>query len=190
MKILESLQTRRTYYNINKNLPVNEQQVIDLVKEATALVPDSFDMKSARVVVALGEKHDLLWDTIYDVFEGKVPREKIDSFKSGYGTVLYFYDKNVVAGMQEQFAAYADNFPWWSAQAVGMLQISIWSGLRELGVGASLQHYNPVIDEAVRKLFDLPDHWALNAQMPFGGIAQEPDAKAAENIDVRVKIVK
>lgn len=84
---------------------------------------------------------------------------------------------------------YAERFPHWAAQSAGMLQISIWEALRELNVGASLQHYNPVIDDVVRKLFDVPADWTLDAQMPFGGIAAEPDAKPAEDIDLRV-IVK
>ena len=71
-----------------------------------------------------------------------------------------------------------------------MLQISIWSGLKELVAGASLQHYNPVIDEAVRKLFDLPESYVLNAQMPFGGIGSHPDEKPAEDISQRVIFVK
>lgn len=65
-----------------------------------------------------------------------------------------------------------------------------WEGLRELGVGASLQHYNPVINEAVQKLFDLPSNWVLDAQMPFGGIVAEPDAKEKEDISQRVVIKK
>ena len=59
-----------------------------------------------------------------------------------------------------------------------MLQISMWAGLRELGVGANIQHYNPVIDEAGKKLFDLPERYQqFVAQMPFGGIAKEPGPK-------------
>ena len=50
-------------------------------------------MKSSRVVVALGEKQDMLWTTVYDAFGGKVAREKIDSFRAGAGTVLYFTTK-------------------------------------------------------------------------------------------------
>ena len=37
-----------------------------------------------------------------------------------------------------------------------MLQISIWTALRELNIGANLQHYNPVIDETVKKMFGVP----------------------------------
>lgn len=190
MKILESLKERRTHYDINKELPVDEMKVFDLVEKATELVPDAFNMKSSRVIVVTGQKQDQLWDNIYDVFEGKVPREKIDGFKNGYGTILYFYDQSVVKEMQNQFQTYAHKFPDWASQAAGMLQISIWSGLKELGIGASLQHYNPVIDEMVRKMFDLPESYALNAQMPFGGIGSHPDQKPAEDISKRVKIVK
>lgn len=122
MGIQESLAKRRTYYNINKELPVAEADVIALVENTTELVPDAFNMKSARVIVATKEKQDALWDAIYDAFGGKVAREKIDSFKAGYGTLLYFYDEDVVKGLQEQFPLYAPNFPIWAQQANGMLR--------------------------------------------------------------------
>lgn len=190
MKMQESLQNRRTYYAINGNLPVAEKEVENLVSSLTELVPDAFNMKSARAVVAFGDAHHRLWDAIYDAFGGKVPREKIDSFRAGAGTVLYFYDGDTVQSLQGQFPLYANNFPVWAQQANGMLQIAVWSGLRELGIGASLQHYNPVIDGAVRALFDLPESWQLVAQMPFGGIAAEPEAKAREDISKRVSFFR
>lgn len=189
MKIIESLENRRSYYAINADLPVARQEVEALVKKATVLVPDAFNMKSARVVLVFDEAHQKLWDSIYDAYEGKVPREKIDSFKAGVGTILYFYDESVVEGLQEQFATYAANFPIWAQQANGMLQISIWSGLRELEIGASLQHYNPVIDESVKAQFGLDKKWKLIAQMPFGGIADAALPKAEEDENDRVIIV-
>jgi nitroreductase len=190
MSIVNSLKERRSYYNISKNLPVDENKVIKLVEEATEFTPDAFNMKSARVVVVLGEQHDKLWDSIFDVFGGKVPREKIDSFKAGAGTILYFYDNSVVKGLQEKFPAYANNFPVWANQANGMLQSNIWVGLRELGIGASLQHYNPVIDDVVKKLFEVPENYILVAQMPFGGIVEEPTKKDIENISERIVVKK
>ena len=140
MNIYKGLKQRRSYYQLNKELPVSTDEIHALIDEVTELVPDAFNMKSARVVVALGEKQDELWDGIYDVFGGKVAREKIDGFKAAAGTILYFYDEEVVRGLQEKFAAYAENFPVWANQANGMLQINIWSALRELGVGANIQH--------------------------------------------------
>ncbi len=189
MSIKESLEKRRSYYNINKELPVSQEKIIRLVQELTELVPDAFNMKSSRIVVVLGEEQDRLWDAIYDAFGGQVPRNKIDSFKAGAGTVLYFYDEIVVKGLQEQFPLYADNFPVWASQSSGMLQLSIWSGLCELGIGASLQHYNPVIDEIVHELTNVPENYRLLAQMPFGGIVTMPEPKEKENIDERVKLI-
>lgn len=188
MSIIKSLEKRRSYYNINKELPVDTSEVIEQIEKLTELVPDAFNMKSSRIVVALDEKQELLWDSIYDAFGGQVPREKIDSFKAGAGTILYFYDQEVVKGLQGQFPLYADNFPAWAMQSSAMLQISIWSGLRELGIGASLQHYNPVIDQKVRELFLLPESYLLIGQMPFGGIVKEPEAKEKEDISKRVQI--
>lgn len=38
--------------------------------------------------------------------------------------------------LEEQFPLYAPNFPVWASQANGMLQISLWSALREKGIAA------------------------------------------------------
>ncbi len=190
MSIVDSIAKRRTYYQLNKNLPVAEQEVVGLVETITELVPDAFNMKSARAVVVTGGQQDALWDAIYDAFDGKVAREKIDGFRAAYGTILYFFDTDVVKGLQEKFPLYAANFPVWAQQANGMLQFSIWSGLRDLNIGANLQHYNPVIDEKVKAMFGLPASWQLVAQMPFGGIVAEPDAKEKEDIAKRVKVIR
>ena len=190
MNIPESLQKRRSRYALNKNLPVPEDDVIALVKEITELVPDAFNMKSARVICALGAKQDALWDAVFDAFGGKVARAKIDGFRAAAGTILYYYDREVVRGLQEKFPPYAENFPIWAEQANGMLQLSLWTALAELGIGANVQHYNPVIDEALARLFDVPASWKLVAQMPFGGIVSEPEAKEREDIALRVRIAR
>ena len=92
MAIEQALEKRRSYYQLNKGLPVSEDEVKALIARVTELVPDAFNMHSARVVVALGKKQDELWDAIYDAFDGKVKWEKIDGFKAAAGTILYFYD--------------------------------------------------------------------------------------------------
>lgn len=190
MEFIKSLEKRRTIYNLGKNLPVDEKTVLDTISKVVELTPDAFNMRSTRVVVALGEKQNLLWDTIYEAFEGKVAREKIDSFKNAAGTVLYFYENNVVKGLQEKFALYADNFPNWATQASAMAQINVWTALSSLGIGASLQHYNPVIDKKVKELFNLPETYVLIAQMPFGEILAPASEKDVEDISKRVHIEK
>ncbi|MEE8715483.1 MAG: nitroreductase family protein [Coriobacteriales bacterium] len=192
MGIKDSLAARRTVYALNRDLPqgVDGDRVVALVRDVTGLVPDAFNMHSQRAVVVLGEAQDRLWDAVFDAFGGKVAREKVDGFKAAAGTVLYFIDDDVVSSMQGQFPRYAENFPVWAQQSNGMLQISVWSALRELGLGANLQHYNPVIDDAVREVTGVPASWHLVAQMPFGGIAAQPDPKPVEDVDLRVKVVR
>ncbi|MBQ9043442.1 MAG: nitroreductase family protein [Eggerthellaceae bacterium] len=180
MGIIESLEQRRSVYVLGKNLPVSMEEAVAAIERAVELVPDAFNMRSQRVVVATGGKQTALWDAVYDAFDGKVAREKIDGFAAAAGTILYFYDRSVIEGLQEQYPRYAANFPIWAQQSNGMLQLSAWTALRDLGIGANLQHYNPVIDDAVRELFDLPDTFVLVAQMSFGSIEAEPAPKDPE----------
>ncbi len=190
MNYIDALAERRTQYVLGRSLPAAEADVMDLITKVTALTPDAFNMRSARVIVAAGEKQDALWDAIDRAFGGKVPKEKIDGFRAAYGTVLYFIDTSVVSAMAAQFPRYAENFPLWANHANGMLQFNVWAGLRSLGVGANLQHYNPVIDDAVKDLFQVPAEWKLIAQMPFGSIEAEAAPKDGEDIIRRVWIRK
>ena len=103
--------------------------------------------------------------------------------------MLFLYDEATVKKMQEQFSTYADNFPVWANQANGMLQLAVWSMLRELNVGASLQHYNPVIDARVKEIFDIPENFTGSSDA-VGGIVSEPDKKEKEDIDKRVTVLR
>lgn len=188
--ILDSLAARRSVYRLGRDLPVSEEEVVRAVTRAAELVPDAFNMRSQRVAVALGARQDALWDAVCDAFGGKVAREKIDGFKAAAGTVLYFTDRETVEALQAQYALYAANFPVWASQANGMLQLAVWAALRDLGLGANLQHYNPVIDDAVRELLGVPESWQLVAQMPFGSIVEAPGAKAGEDIAERVRVFR
>ena len=62
--------------------------------------------------------------------------------------------------------------------------------LEDAGFGVSLQHYNPLIDEAVIAEWGLPENWELIAQMPFGVPSQEPGAKEFKPLEERVRIFK
>lgn len=166
---------RRTQYALGKNLPIGNEQLIELVKEAVRQAPSSFNSQSSRAVILLGEQSERFWELTKEALRPLVPAEafgntesKLAGFAAGAGTVLFFEDQNVVKGLQEQFASYADNFPIWSEQSAGIAQFAVWTALADAGIGASLQHYNPVVDAAVADAWDIPASWTLRAQMPFG----------------------
>lgn len=170
---------------------------MELVQEAVKHTPSSFNSQSARLVVLLGGNHDKFWDLTTNTLRAIVPadqfeptEQKMGAFKSGYGTVLFFEDKKVVEGLQESFPSYAQNFPIWSHHSSGMHQFVVWTALEKEGFGASLQHYNPLIDEEVKKTWSLPDSWQLIAQMPFGKPTAAPGEKQFQPIEERVKVFK
>ena len=70
-----------------------------------------------------------------------------------------------------------------------MLQFSVWTELAEEGVGASLQHYNPLIDDEVHSTFSLPTSWELIAQMPYGDIVTPAGPKESADVNERVKVL-
>lgn len=92
--------------------------------------------------------------------------------------------------LQEQFSLYKDNFPVWSEQASGMHQFVVWTGLEIEGFGASLQHYNELIVDDVKKEWNIPDKWKLIGQMPFGKPVADPSAKEYQPLENRIRVFK
>lgn len=196
-EFLEAIKKRRSIYAISKESVLSDEQLERLIGEAVLHTPSAFNSQSARVVVLLKEQHDKLWDLTTETLRQLVPaenfgptEEKMRSFRNGYGTVLYFEDQTVIEGLQEKFALYKDNFPVWSEQSSGMLQLVVWTALEAEGYGATLQHYNPLIDDAVRKEWNLPSTWKLIAQMPFGKPTAEPGEKQFQPLEERMKVFK
>ena len=188
-------QNRRSVYALGKNLPISEQEALEIIDNAVKYSPSAFNSQTAHAVVLLGENHQKLWNITFGELEKFLPNEeakavtkgKIDSFAAAYGTILFFEDHDVVKGLQEQFPSYADNFPIWSEQSTGIASFAVWNALAEAGVGANIQHYNPVIDEKVAAEWNIPANLVLRAQMPFGEKLQE--AAPIERTS-RVRVVK
>ncbi len=95
----------------------------------------------------------------------------------------------VTDDLAARFPLYADNFPVWAEQSNGMLQLAVWTALSEAGLGANVQHYNPLIDQAVREEFALPQQWRLIAQMPFGDVVEPVGEKTVVPVEERVRVI-
>lgn len=190
----DALKARRTFYQIDNKSTLSDKEIRDLIRFAVEYVPSAFNSQTTRVVLLTGRAHEKLWAIVKDTLRKLVPadafvrtEQKVDgSFACGYGTVLYFEDMSIVRGLQESFPAYKDNFPVWAEQTDAMHQLVIWTMLEDAGMGASLQHYNPLIDDEVRKTWNLPDDWKLIAQMPFGIPVAQPGPKEVISLDKRV----
>ncbi len=182
---LETVRHRRSVYHLGRNMPVADDTVVAIIETAVKYAPSPFNCQSPRAVLLLGDKHLALWNGI--VLEALRPKvdpdklapveAKIASFAAGYGTVLYFDDTQVTQAYADNFSPYRDHFRSWADQANAMLQFTVWCALEDAGLGASVQHYNPLIDEAVKKEFGIHESWRLISQMPFGSMESLPDAK-------------
>lgn len=187
---------RRSIYALNNNLPISNDEVLNIVEHAILHTPSSFNSQSTRLVVLFGEEHQKVWQITEDLLRKMVNDDekfksteaKIASFKAGAGTILFFEDQAVVKGLQAQFPAYAHNFPIWADHTNAMHQYAIWNALASVDVGANIQHYNGVIDEEVAKAWNVDKEWKLVAQMVFGGISAPAGEKSFEPIEKRMKV--
>ncbi|NLZ11147.1 MAG: nitroreductase family protein [Alcaligenaceae bacterium] len=188
LAFLESAAKRRSQYALGKASPLSQDEVTQLIQNAVRHSPSAFNSQSSRVVILYGAQSEKFWDIVKEELRKIVPADKFEStdkrlsgFAAGVGTVLFYEDQDVVKELQEKFAIYAENFPIWSEQSSGMAQYAVWTALADAGIGASLQHYNPVADAAVTAEWGLPSQWKLRAQMPFG--SNEGPVKEASFID-------
>jgi len=183
--VISALQQRRSIYTIGRQVQQSPAELTALIQEAVRQAPSSFNSQSSRAVILFGAEHEALWGEI--VLEAlravtlaenfPTTEKKINGFKAGFGSVLFFEDQNVIQGLQQQFPLYADNFPTFAEHSAGMAQLAVWTALASSGIGATLQHYNPLIDAQIQARWQLPASWTLRAQMPFGSIEAPAGAK-------------
>ncbi|CAH1212440.1 hypothetical protein PAECIP111893_03537 [Paenibacillus plantiphilus] len=194
---LTAISERRSIYTISKESTISDERILEIVQETVKHSPSAFNSQSSRLVVLLGEQHDKLWDLTTDILKAIVPadqfeatKQRMDGFRNGYGTVLFFEDQSVVEQLQAGFPTYQDRFPVWSEHTSAIHQFVLWTALEQEGLGASLQHYNPLIDEKVRAEWSLPASWQLVAQLPFGKPTAPAGEKTFQPLEDRVKLFK
>lgn len=193
-----AIKNRRTYYAINNKIEISDSEIKSIIEFALLNVPSAFNSQTTRLVLLLGDNHNKVWNITKNVLRKIVPAEafastehKIDSsFAAGYGTILFYEDQEVVEKLQNNFPLYSEKFPIWSQHTSAMHQYAIWVMLRDAGLGASLQHYNPLIDDEVAKTWNINPKWMLVAQMPFGAPIAQPTDKQVNPVEERVLIFK
>ncbi|KAB8235726.1 hypothetical protein ETB97_004577 [Aspergillus alliaceus] len=199
--LLELVKARRTYYGLKAESPISDAAIESIVEASVLHVPSSFNTQTSRVVLLLKEEHQKVWDIAIKAMEGlvaagQVPKEmyenhtkpKLEAFRAGYGTVLFFVDYESLAPIKEKFAIYADKFDPFALESNAMSQFLVWTALESEGFGANLQHYSPLIDADIQKTWNLPASWKLDAQLVFGTPTSEPGEKVFAPIEDRFKV--
>ncbi|WP_278558486.1 nitroreductase family protein [Limosilactobacillus vaginalis] len=189
---------RRSIYALGDQLTNSPEEIYDLIITAIKNSPTAFNSQTVRAVVLFGKSSDKVWDIVEAALKEVVKdpqafaktQQKIASFRAGFGTVLFLTETDTVHELEKQFPAYADNFADWAEQGIGGAQQAVWTALAEQQIGASLQHYNPLIDDAIHQAFNLPDSWQLRAEMPFGSIEAPAGDKDFRDDSEKFKLIK
>ena len=195
MNIYEAMEHRRSRYALDANTTVSDERIEAIVGECLVQTPSAFNSQTARVVALFGESHEKLWSIVMETLRARVPADKfagteakVNGFAAAHATLLFFEETDTVKALQEQFPAYADNFPLWSLQASGMAQVNVWTALSSEGLGVNLQHYNPIIDDEVARTFGVPASWKLISQMVVGNPIAEPGPIAKKPVSERLVV--
>ncbi len=189
------IQKRRSIYSLGQKSDISHKKIIQTITECIKQTPSAFNSQTGRIVVLFNSPYKEFWISTKNTLKKITPpdqfektKEKLSAFSKGMGTILFFEEQHTIQMLQEKFSLYADAFPIWSEQSSGMLQYCVWLALTELGLGANLQHYNPLVDEYVQKTFETPASWKLISQMNFGSIEKQADEKTFLDTKKRLKI--
>ncbi|KAA8572128.1 hypothetical protein EYC84_002044 [Monilinia fructicola] len=182
-QFIELLKARRTIYALEAKSPIPDSKIQEIVEQAILHVPSSFNSQTTRVVLLFKGEHEKLWNITEEVLKGVVPPEqfegtakRIGGFRNGYGTVSWFLPFAFTLLFRELSPSQSairirylcrERFPGWATQSDAITQYAIWVALEAEGLGANLQHYNPLIDAKVAAEWNIPADWELNAQLVF-----------------------
>ncbi len=197
MSYIDIIKQRRSVYDLHKHLPISENKLMRILEDVITQSPTAFNMQSSYVIVLMDGQHERLWNIVTKTLKDIVPsnkfeptQKKMNMFSNAKGTILFFENTQIIEQLKQDYPLYKDQFDNFALRGMGILQGNIWNALAEVEIGASLQHYNPLIDEAVKEEWDIPEYYQLSAQMVFGGIGSIPEPKEKVDVHTRINLYK
>ncbi len=189
---LQTIASRRSVSALKRDENLKKDELIEVIEQSLYHSPTAFNSQSSKVLVLLDEDHVAFWEAVKDRLRPLVngsfdkTEAKINGFSNGNGTVLYFEDQMIQDELKAKIPLYANEVSLWASQSQGILQYVVWMLLTSMGLSASLQHYNPLIDDYVYTELGIERSLSLVAMMPFGLPAELPSEKFQRPIKDRV----
>ena len=72
----EALEHRRSYYSISNDSPVQDEEIVHIIRTAVKHVPSAFNSQTTRIVLLLGDEHQKLWRIVKDQLEERLSEEQ------------------------------------------------------------------------------------------------------------------
>lgn len=117
LSFLDATKARRSLYALSKESPIPNDRIISLVEHAIRYAPSPFNARSCRCIVLFGDDHNKLWDMGAVAMQKLMPMAfdifgpKIQGFRAGYGTVMFFEDVDSVKELSPRFAKLSEDNP-------------------------------------------------------------------------------
>ena len=184
MEFRDAVLARRSEYSLDAR-DVDTDAVIARIKGIAGSVPSAFNAQSARVLFLVGEDHDRFWAMVEDVLRErsrdperfKGTQAKLAGFRAAAGTILFYEVDSKTRELMEAHPSYRGMFPQWAEHGNAMMQFAVWCAITDMGLGANIQHYNPLIDDRAAEMLSVPDGYRLVAQMVFGRVTDPAGPK-------------
>ena len=195
-EFLSKFSERRSVYTLSGESTISDERLEELVQEVLLAAPSAFNTQSTRIVVLLSDQHRKLWDIVHAALKPFVEGEqavvtatKIKGFQRAYATILFFEDPRPYEPLAS-FKIYADKFESWRDQTNAMHQLLLWTAISSEGLGGNLQHYNPLVDDEVKKAWSIDADWKLLSQLVIGKPVGDPPApKEKKSVGDRYRII-
>ncbi len=198
MSFINAFSKRRSNYDLLPELPINFNELEQLLAQVIEASPTGFNSQSSRMIILHGSRHQQFWDLVLEGIKkeiGDTPaylksEAKITTLRRSFGTILFYEDDSVNDELRKKFPLYANHVTTWAEQSQGMLQLAVWTALADVDIGASLQHYTELVDLSLKQALDINPTWRLVGQMPFGKPQSLPEPKSKQPGKTRVKSYK
>lgn len=182
--LTELVKNRRSQYMIGNDTDLTNEEIVERITEIVRDVPSASNSQTTRVAFIFGDKNVELWDHILDVQKDVLQGDMwemmsgvMEGAKNAVGTILFFEDLEAVKEMPTS----PSRVEIYKQNNNANVQYAVWLALTEMNLGGSLQHmnvgYEQGFDKSVKELLGLPEHWEMQAQMPFGSIEGENGEK-------------
>lgn len=184
MEFRDAVSARRSEYMLDSQ-GVDVDAVVSVLRGIAGKVPSSFNAQSARMFVLAGEDHRRFWGIVEDVLRERSrdperfrgTQAKLAGFSAAAGTILFYEVDSKTRELMEAHPSYRDLFPQWAEHGNAMMQFAVWCAITDMGLGANIQHYNPLIDDRAAEMLSVPDGYRLVAQMVFGRVTDPAGPK-------------
>ncbi|XJD96948.1 hypothetical protein V1575_22920 (plasmid) [Enterobacter hormaechei subsp. xiangfangensis] len=110
----------------------------------------------------------------------------MDGFAAAAGSILFSRSSM----LSSHYRSSLRPMRTFSRHSSAIAQYAVWLALAEKGIGANLQHYNPLIDEDIRTEWNVPPSLKLRAHMNFGAILSPASEKAFMGDEKRFIVAK